>query len=43
MAEQRAVRLADSRGLKALFIIRAGDGLSEQSSRALTDAAPWDD
>lgn len=43
MGEQRAVRLADSLGLKALFIIRAGDGLSEQSSRALTDAAPWDD
>ena len=43
LGEKRAARLADSLGLKALFILRAGDGLAERPSRALADAALWND
>jgi thiamine biosynthesis lipoprotein len=38
LGEQRAARLADSMGLKALFIIRSADGLEEKHSRALANS-----
>ena len=38
LGEQRAARLADSIGLKALFIVRSADGLEEKHSRALANS-----
>lgn len=38
LGEHKALELADSQDIKALFIIRSGSGLIEKTSRALTES-----